>query len=137
MVGWMQQKILEALSQYDPLEVIVGTPIVILLLYICVFRPLEVILDDYYDAKNKDLFEVSEKFKLIEPPLYYCKMPNSERMIGLLGQDKKLVFEPLKTFQSWYLNATCLFSRDEIESLDILAPYRDFEWSEYRESMDS
>lgn len=64
MVGWMQQKIIEALSQYDPLEVIVGTPIVILLLYICVFRPLEVILDDYYDAKNKNLFEGSEKFKI-------------------------------------------------------------------------
>lgn len=62
MVGWMQLKILEALSQYDPLEVIVGTPIVILLLYICVFRPLEVIdidcvieadiMYDYYLAES-------------------------------------------------------------------------------------
>ena len=75
MVGWMQQKIIEALSQYDPLEVIVGTPIVILLLYICVFRPLEVILDDYYDAKNKDLFEGSEKFKMID---VLDKLANSE-----------------------------------------------------------
>ncbi len=75
MVGWIQQKIIEALSQYDPLEVIVGTPIVILLLYICVFRPLEVILDDYYDAKNKDLFEGSEKFKMID---VLDKLANSE-----------------------------------------------------------
>lgn len=88
---------------------------------------------DIFDTYNSRTETLNAEVKLIEPPLYYCKMPNSERMIGLLGQDKKLVFEPLKTFQSWYLNATCLFSRDEIESLDILAPYRNFEWSEYRE----
>lgn len=46
-----------------------------LLLYICVFRPLEVILDDYYDAKNKDLFEGSEKFKMID---VLDKLANSE-----------------------------------------------------------
>lgn len=89
---------------------------------------------DVFDTYGSRTETLNAEVKLIEPPLYYCKMPNSERMIGLLGQDKKLVFEPLKTFQSWYLNATCLFSRDEIESLDILTPYRNFEWSEYREN---
>ena len=92
---------------------------------------------EWFECYGASKGVLNKEVKLIEPQLYYCKMPNSERMIGLLGQDKKLVFEPLKTFQSWYLNATCLFPRDEIESLDILAPYRDFEWSEYHESVDN
>lgn len=87
-----------------------------------------------YDGERFDALGYSSsteilnaEVKLIEPPLYYLKMPNSERILGLLGQDKKLVFEPLTTYQSWFINATYLFSQDEIESLDILAPYRNFE----------
>lgn len=75
--------------------------------------------------------------KLIEQSLYYLKMPNSERILGILGQDKKLLFETLATYKNWYPDAMYLFTQDEIDNIDILAPYRNFEWSEYRESMDS
>lgn len=76
---------------------------------------------------------ISSEVKLIEPQLYYCKMPNSERILGSLGYQKGLMFETLPKFRSWYQDATYLFTQDEIESLDILAPYRNFEWSEYNE----
>ena len=78
---------------------------------------------------------LNAEVKLIEPPLYYCKMPNSKRVLGFffVGENRELVFETIGTLQSWYSNATYLFSRDEIENIDILAPYRNFEWSEYHE----
>ncbi|WP_171336568.1 hypothetical protein [Enterococcus cecorum] len=91
--------------------------------------------DDYqwleeYGASTEIL---NTEVKLIEPQLYYCKMPNSERVLGILGEERKLVFEPIVTYQSWNITELYLFSRDEIDSMDILAPYRNFEWSEYNE----
>lgn len=98
-----------------------------------------------YDGERFDDYQWLEEYgastgilntevKLIEPQLYYLKMPNSERILGFLGQYKILVFEPLATYRkSWFINAMYLFTQDEIESLDILAPYRNFEWSEYNE----
>ena len=97
-----------------------------------------------YDGERFDALGYSSsteilnaEVKLIEPPVYYLKMPNSERVLGLLGYDKKLIFESLATFRSRYTNVTYMFTQDEIDNLDILAPYRDFEWSEYHESVDS
>ena len=92
---------------------------------------------EWFECYGASKGVLNKEVKLIEPQLYYCKMPNSERMIGLLGYDKKLIFESLATFRSRYTNVTYMFTQDEIDNLDILAPYRDFEWSEYRESVDS
>ena len=89
---------------------------------------------EWFEGYGVSIEALKAEVKLIEPPLYYLKMPNSERILGFLGQDKKLVFEPLATYKSWFVNATYLFSRDEIENIDILAPYRNFEWSEYSEN---
>lgn len=89
---------------------------------------------EWFESHGASIGVMESEVNLIEPQLYYLKMPNSERIIGLLGEDRKLVFEPIATFQSWYINATYLFSLDEIKSLDILAPYRNFEWSEYNEN---
>lgn len=94
--------------------------------------------DDYqwleeYGASTEIL---NTEVKLIEPQLYYLKMPNSDRVLGLFGGEIeiKLVFEPIATYQNWDMTKIHLFTRDEIESLDILAPYRNFEWSEYNEN---
>ena len=94
---------------------------------------------DIFDTYNSRTETLNAEVKLIEPQLYYCKMPNSERVLGIFGGEIKikLVFEPIVTYQKWDMTTVHLFSRDEIESLDILAPYRNFEWSEYHESMDS
>ena len=79
MVDWMQQKILEALSQYDPLEAIVsgGLSIIILSLFFSFFisLPLKAMLDYYYENKNKDIFEGSEKLKMFD---VLDKLANSE-----------------------------------------------------------
>lgn len=91
----------------------------------------------WYEDYGASVETLNAEVKLIEPQLYSLNMPNSERILGFLGYGKELVFEPLPTFRNWYPNATYLFTRDEIESLDILAPYRNFEWSECNESMDS
>ncbi|KLO73817.1 hypothetical protein [Enterococcus cecorum] len=77
---------------------------------------------------------LNAEVKLIEPPLYYCKMPNSKRVLGV--HNNLIFFELLRNIKQ-YNSTVFLFTQDEIESLDILAPYRNFEWSEYRESMDS
>lgn len=94
--------------------------------------------DDYqwleeYGASTEIL---NTEVKLIEPQLYYLKMPNSDSVLGLFGGEIeiKLVFEPIATYQNWDMTKIHLFTRDEIESLDILAPYRNFEWSEYNEN---
>lgn len=92
---------------------------------------------EWFENHGASIEVISSEVKLIEPQLYYCKMPNSERVLGILGEERKLVFEPIVTYQSWNITELYLFSRDEIESIDILAPYRNFEWSEYHESMDS
>ena len=93
--------------------------------------------DDYqwleeYGASTEIL---NTEVKLIEPKLYYLKMPNSEMVLGLFGGEIeiKLVFEPIVTYQRWDMTKIYLFTQDEIESLDILAPYHNFEWSEYNE----
>lgn len=72
--------------------------------------------------------------KLIEPQLYYLKMPNSHEVLGINGNF--VFFELLRNVNFPYDNEF-LFAKDEIDSMDTLAPYRNFEWSEYRESMDS
>lgn len=92
--------------------------------------------DDYqwleeYGASTEIL---NTEVKLIEPQLYYCKMPNSKRVLGV--HNNLIFFELLRNIKQ-YNSTVFLFTQDEIESLDILAPYRNFEWSEYRESMDS
>lgn len=87
-----------------------------------------------YGASTETL---NAEVKLIEPPLYYLKMPNSKRILGILAKNRELVFESIATYQTWYPDATYLFTQDEIETLDILVPYRNFEWSEYHESLDS
>lgn len=84
---------------------------------------------EYYVASTETL---NIEVKLIEPQLYYLKMPNSERVLGVL-EERKIVFEPIKTYLSFNNIEIYLFTQDEIESLDILAPYRNFEWSEYNE----
>lgn len=91
---------------------------------------------EWFENFGSDIKALRTEVKLIEPPLYYLKMPNSERVLGGLGKYRKLVFEPMVTFQK-YTSAVYLFTQDEIESLDILAPYRNFEWSEYNESVDN
>ena len=72
--------------------------------------------------------------KLIEPPLYYLKMPNSDNVVGV--HNDLIVFTLLRNIKH-YNSTVFLFSQDEIDSIDILAPYRNFEWSEYNESVDS
>lgn len=92
--------------------------------------------DDYhwledYGARTETL---NTEVKLIEPKLYYCKMPNSDSVPGVY---KDLInFTSFRNIKS-YTVTRFLFTQEEIESLDILAPYRNFEWSEYHESMDS
>lgn len=92
--------------------------------------------DDYqwleeYGASTEIL---NTEVKLIEPQLYYCKMPNSD---SVLGVHNDLINFTLFRNIKHYNSTVFLFTQDEIESLDILAPYRNFEWSEYHESMDS
>lgn len=87
-------------------------------------------LEDY-DARIEIL---NTEVKLIEPQLYYLKMPNSDGVLGVYND--LIIFKLLRNIK--YHNGTVfLFTQDEIESLDILAPYRNFEWSEYNESVDS
>lgn len=100
-------------------------------------RFIDEIRYEWYEGYSLSIEILNKEAKLIEPQLYYCKMPNSKRILGLLTEYRDLVFEPIVTYQTWYPNATYLFTQDEIESIDILAPYRNFEWSEYSESMDS
>lgn len=87
---------------------------------------------DIFDTYNSRTETLNAEVKLIEPQLYYLKMPNSERVLGVL-EERKIVFEPIKTYLSFNNIEIYLFTQDEIESLDILAPYRNFEWSEYNE----
>ena len=91
--------------------------------------------DDYqwleeYGASTETL---NTEVKLIEPQLYYCEMPNSDSI--LVVHNNLIVFTLLRNIKH-YKSAVFLFKQDEIESLDILAPYRNFEWSEYNESVD-
>lgn len=91
--------------------------------------------DDYqwleeYGASTETL---NTEVKLIEPQLYYCEMPNSDSILGV--HNNLIVFTLLRNIKH-YKSAVFLFKQDEIESLDILAPYRNFEWSEYNESVD-
>lgn len=88
--------------------------------------------DDYqwledYGARTETL---NTEVKLIEPQLYYCKMPNSDGVLGVYND--LIVFELLRNIKH-YNSTVFLFTQDEIESLDILTPYRNFEWSEYNE----
>lgn len=80
---------------------------------------------------------LNTEVKLIEPQLYYLKMPNSKRILGIFTKNRELIFESIETYQTRYPDATYLFTQDEIESLVVLAPYHNFEWSEYHESLDS
>lgn len=77
---------------------------------------------------------LNTEVKLIEPQRYYCEMPNGDSILGV--HNDLIVFELLRNIKH-YNSTVFLFTQDEIESLDILAPYRNFEWSEYHESMDS
>ena len=77
---------------------------------------------------------LNKEVKLIEPQLYYLKMPNSDSVLGV--HNDLIVFTLLRNSKQ-YNSTVFLFMQDEIESLDILAPYRNFEWSEYHESLDS
>lgn len=91
----------------------------------------------YYDVieiYSSHTDTLNAEVKLIEPPLYYCKMPNSDSVLGV--HNDLIVFTLLRNIKQ-YKSTVFLFVQDEIESLDILAPYRNFEWSEYNESMDS
>lgn len=88
---------------------------------------------EWFENHGASIEVISSEVKLIEPQLYYLKMPNSERVLGIFEEERKLVFEPIITYLSRDLIEMYLFTQDEIESLDILAPYRNFEWSEYRE----
>lgn len=90
---------------------------------------------EWFENYGASIEVMRSEVKLIEPKLYYCKMPNSERVLGLLVEERKLVFEPMiTTYLSRNAIKMYLFTQDEIESLDILAPYRNFEWSEYHEN---
>lgn len=89
---------------------------------------------EWFENHGASIEVMSSEVKLIGPQLYYLKMPNSDSVLG--------VYKDLINFTSFrniknYAVTSFLFTQDEIESLDILAPYRNFEWSEYRESMDS
>lgn len=94
-----------------------------------------------YDGERFDDYQWLEEYgasagilntevKLIEPQLYYLKMPNSSELLGVLGN---VVFFELMRNVDLRSDKEFLFTQDEIESLDILAPYRNFEWSEYLE----
>lgn len=88
--------------------------------------------DDYqwleeYGASTEIL---NTEVKLIEPQLYYLKMPNSDGVVGVCND---LIDFTLFRNIKHYTITTFLFTQEEIENLDILAPYRNFEWSEYRE----
>lgn len=88
----------------------------------------------FIDESHYELFEnhgasievISSEVKLIEPQLYYCKMPNSDGVLGVYND--LIVFELLRNIKH-YNSTVFLFTQDEIESLDILAHYRNFEWS--------
>lgn len=88
----------------------------------------------WYEDFGASKETLNTEVKLIEPQLYYCKMPNSDDIVGV--HNDLIVFTLLRNIKH-YNSTVYLFTQDEIESLDILAPYRNFEWSEYHESMDS
>lgn len=89
---------------------------------------------DIFDTYNSRTETLNAEVKLIEPQLYYLKMPNSDGVLGVYND--LIIFKLLRNIK--YNNgAVFLFTQDEIESLEILAPYRNFEWSEYNESVDS
>ena len=83
-----------------------------------------------YGARTEIL---NAEVKLIEPQLYYLKMPNSHEVLGINGNF--VFFELLRNVNFPYDNEF-LFAKDEIDSMDTLAPYRNFEWSEYRDEAD-
>lgn len=89
---------------------------------------------EWFENHGASIEVMNSEVKLIEPPLYYCEMPNSDSILGV--HNNLIVFTLLRNIKH-YKSAVFLFKQDEIESLDILAPYRNFEWSEYHESMDS
>ena len=68
-------KALAYFASIDPLEVIASSGLTLIILQFFVFLPLEAILDSYYDAKNKDIFEESKKLKMID---VLDKLANSE-----------------------------------------------------------
>lgn len=92
---------------------------------------------EWFENYGASIEVIRSEVKLVGPQLYYLKMPNSENVLGLLREESELVFETIATYRMWDIFGIYLFTQDEIESLDILAPYRNFEWSEYHESMDS
>lgn len=87
---------------------------------------------EWFEGYSLSIEILNKEAKLLEPQLYYLKMPNSSEFLGVLGN---VVFFELMRNADLRSNKEFLFTQDEIESLDILAPYRNFEWSEYRESM--
>ena len=89
---------------------------------------------DVFDIYGSDTETLNAEVKLIEPQLYYLKMPNSHEVLGINGNF--VFFELLRNVNFPYDNEF-LFAKDEIDSMDTLAPYRNFEWSEYNESVDS
>lgn len=89
-------------------------------------------VEDVYTLDSEFLNKEAE---LIIPQHYCLKMPNSKYLLAVFNDEiffEKEVFlkDPLPAVEY-------KFTKKEIERFEILAPYRDFEWSEYRESMDS
>lgn len=87
---------------------------------------------EWFENHGASIEVMSSEVKLIGPQLYYLKMPNSNNVLGVYND--LIVFTLLRNIH--YNSTVFLLTQDEIESLDILAPYRNFEWSEYHESMD-
>lgn len=88
---------------------------------------------EWFEGYSLSIEILNKEAKLIEPQLYYLKMPNSHEVLGINGNF--VFFELLRNVNFPYDNEF-LFAKDEIDSMDILAPYRNFEWSEYNESVD-
>lgn len=86
---------------------------------------------DIFDTYNSRTETLNSEIKFIEPQLYYLKMPNSDGVLGVYND--LIIFKLLRNIKR-YNDAVFLFTQDEIESLDILEPYRNFEWSEYHEN---
>lgn len=86
---------------------------------------------EWFEDFGAGIESLNTEVKLIEPQLYYCEMPNSDSILGV--HNDLIVFTLLRNIKH-YNSTVFLFTQDEIENLDILAPYRNFEWSEYHEN---
>lgn len=79
---------------------------------------------------------LNQEADLIIPQHYCLKMPNSKCLLAVFNDE--IFFEKEVFLKDLSLpTAEYKFTKKEIERFEILAPYRDFEWSEYCESMDS